>query len=59
MHFSIEKMELRKKAQEFQELIRSDHESQDAVAHYTMELMRVRKEINVLIKTHRQGDVEF
>jgi len=57
--FQLKKWSLEKKAQEFQELIRSDHESQDAVAHYTMELMRVRKEINVLIKTHRQGDVEF
>ncbi len=57
--FQLKKWSLEKKAQEFQELIRSDHESQDAIAHYTMELMRVRKEINVLIKTHRQGDVEF
>ncbi|MHB2155779.1 DNA primase [Calditrichota bacterium GD2] len=57
--FQLKKWTLEKQAQEIQELIRSDHESQDALAHYTVELMRVRKELNRLVKDHRAGSGDF
>ncbi len=54
--FQLKKWSLEKKAQEYQDLIRSDQESKEAVAHYTMELMQLRKQINLLVKAHRSGE---
>ncbi len=53
--FQLKKWTLEKQAQEFQDLIRGDVESQEAIAHYTVELMRVRKQIDQLVKNHRSG----
>ncbi len=53
--FQLKRWRLEKQTEEIQTLIRSDAESTDAVVHYSMELTRIRKELNQLVKDYKEG----
>lgn len=53
--FQLQKYQLEKKSRELQTMIKEDHNSPEAVLHYTQELLQIRRELNQLEKAHKQS----
>ncbi|MEJ2054499.1 MAG: hypothetical protein P8X42_11315, partial [Calditrichaceae bacterium] len=52
--FHLKRRRLQRKAQEVQEMIRNEADSEDSVEHYSRQIIQIRQEINKLDKERRK-----